>query len=306
MPSVPMSIDSPWALIEAANQAWRESHPQSPLHLYVLAEAGQDRLTWQRLLRYASQHLSLLGEQDNGASAVSPHLLDLGLVMQASAELQGALAIPHPSPAFTLLTSPLSLGELHAHLSQFTEVRLAGGIEMILAFWDPAILGTLVGQESDDSLHVAGPVFDPDQRQTLLAPLAGWWYCDREARWHGIRQTENASALAMVHPITLTQTQEDLLVEASVPDQVLYHLALNRPNLLDETKSHAMHHGFVKAVLGPARALGLTGMRDLVNFTALCLIYRRRMQTDPHILSLLDQVQQKTLTLDQAMPLMPE
>jgi hypothetical protein len=183
-------------------------------------------------------------------------------------------------------------------------VRLQGDVGVVIAFWDPAILGTLVGQSDDDTLHVPGPVLDAGQLAAFLAPVVAWWYCDRASRWHhiGAQARDGSPGLTA---FTLTQEQEDLLVETSVPDQVLYHLELNQPNLYDTAHSHAMRYGFIKAVLGPARLLGLTGMRDLVNSTVLCIIYRRRMQTDPDIVQLLDQVQRKMLTLHQALPLMP-
>ena len=104
----------------------------------------------------------------------------------------------------------------------------------------------------------------------------------------------------------LTQAQEDALVEASVPDQVLYHLEQNRPTLFDQQLPHFKRYRFVREVLKAARKLGLEGMRDLTSFVALCLIYRQRIETDPQILQLLDQVQQKTITLSEALELMPE
>lgn len=175
---------------------------------------------------------------------------------------------------------------------------------MVLACWDPAILATLVGQAGDDTLHVPGPVLDLDQLRAFLDPIVAWWYCDREACWHRIdppakdgRPTPSA--------LELSQEQEDLLVEASLPDQVLYHLELNQPRLFADDKTHDKRYAFIQSALGPARQLGLTGLRDLVNFTALCLIYRRRMQTDQEIVHLLDQVQRRVLSLDQAMPMMP-
>ena len=65
------------------------------------------------------------------------------------------------------------------------------------------------------------------------------------------------------------------------------------PHLFDERTSPARHRKFVRAILPSARQLGLEGMLDLVNFAALGLIYRQRMQTDEDILVLLDQVRTK-------------
>ena len=294
----------------AEAQAWAGEHPQSPLQLLALVDAGQDRGTWQRLKQHSTLALSLLNTQGSAADAFSPHLLALGSATAPSTALQSALAFRHPTTAFTLLCSPLPRQELHTHLARFADVKLEGDMEMLLAYWDPAILGTLVGKASDDSLHVPGPVLRPEQLQAFLSPLAAWWYCDRESRWHRIDTPALAKEANEPQPLAftfaLTQAQEDMLVEASVPDQVLYHLELNQPHLFDDRQTHAKRYGFVRAVLGSAKQLGLTGMRDLVNFTSLCLIYRRRMQTDPEILRLLDQVQKRAMTLDQALEHMPE
>lgn len=307
MASYSVTKESPYESVFGHARTWATENPQRPLFLFALVDAGQDKLTWERLSRLSTNKLSLLNTEDSAADAFSPQLLDFGVVFESNTPLETALSARNPTTAFTLLCSTLSSTDLHRHLAQFVEVRLSGNMEMLLAFWDPAILATLVGQKEDDSLHVPGPVLAVEQMQAFLSPIVAWWYCDRESRWHRIDPpTTDAGHNLDEQRLSLTQQQEDMLVEASVPDQILYHLELNQPHLFDTDKTHAMRYGFVKAVLGPARQLGLTGMRDLVNFTALCLIYRRRMHTDPAIARLLDQVQSKAITLDQALPLMPE
>jgi hypothetical protein len=306
VPSTSNSTASPIESVKAHSQARAANDAQTRLQLYALIDAGQDKQSWQRLSERSSQSLPLLDTKGTAADAFSPHLLSLGACDTPSLELQAALAARHPTAAYTLLCSSLSASELHAHLLRFAEVKLTGNMEMLLAFWDPAILGTLVGQVGDDTLHVPGPVLDAVQRQAFLSALTAWWYCDREGRWHQIAGGSAKAQPFELQSFALTQAQEDMLVEASVPDQVLYHLELNQPNLFDESQTHAKRYGFVKIVLGSARQLGLSGMRDLVNYTALCMIYRRRMQSDLQILSLLDLVQKKAMTLDEALPLMPE
>ena len=304
MHSASMSTDSPLELVRTHANAWHEENPGQPLHLHALVDAAQDKTIWQRLLRHSQQSEALLGNQGSAADAFSPHLIALGTALALSPDIEKSVAARHPTAAFTLLSSTLPATDLRNHLARFTDVRMQGDVEMVLALWDPAILGTLVGQADDDTLHVPGPVLDAGQLAAFLAPVAAWWYCDRASRWHRIG-TPAPHAGTEPKAFTLTQAQEDLLVEASVPDQVLYHLELNQPGLFDALHTHAMRYGFIKSVLGPARQLGLAGLRDLVNFTALCLIYRRRMQTDPAIIQLLDQVKRKILTLDQALALMP-
>ncbi len=308
MSSLSIPSDDPAALVTEHALTWAADHPDIPLYLYALIDAGQDKITWQRLQRLCPNRLPLLTAEASALSDFSPHLLQMGLVTRVAPDVTEVLAKSHQTAAFTLLCSPATLTELHTHLVKFTDVKLPGNIEMILAFWDPAILGTLVGQTDDDSLHVSGPVLTPQQLQALLRPLVSWWYCDREARWHRVKtlHSDASSSSEPAQAFALTQEQEDALVEASVPDQVLYHIELNRPHLFDENLPHFKRYRFVRVLLAAARKLGLEGMRDLASFVALCLIYRQRIETDPEILQLLNQVQQKAMSFDQALELMPE
>jgi hypothetical protein len=272
---------------------------------YALSDPALDKPTWRFWSELAEASATLLPKVPNGRVDVVPHLHALrcgsdGLPIGLSAE-QSQVRVE----AMSLVASRLPFGGLLAHMQAFLDVRLSGGIDMLLAFWDNAVLGVLVGQEDDATLHVRGPVLEDGQRAALLAPIAAWWYADREQNWHRLAKPDAMPTPPMAEPLMLTQPQEDMLVEAGVPDLVLYHLKLNRPLLIDPAFSDAKWYRFVKAVLPSARGLGLEGVRDLVNFTALCIIYKQRMQQDPEILQLLDQVQLKQRTLDEVMLLMP-
>ena len=305
MSSRSLSTVSPIDLVVAHARTHAADRPEAKFQLFALVDAGQDKKTWQRFHNLCGQTLPILKATGGAADQFSPHLVALESAVVASSNLQAVLASRHSTTAYTLLCSELSLSELHKHLSCFLEVKLPGNLEMLLAFWDPAILGTLVGQTSDDSLHLPSPVLDSTQLLAFLSPMTAWWYCDRESRWHQVVVPLAAHATSAAESFSLSQAQEDMLVEASVPDQVLHHLELNQPHLFEESQTHAARYAFIKIVHGSARKLGLNGMRDLVNFAALCLIYCRRMQTDPKILSLLDNVQHKRITLDEALPLRP-
>ncbi|MEG1324074.1 MAG: DUF4123 domain-containing protein, partial [Janthinobacterium sp.] len=78
---------------------------------------------------------------------------------------QGAAS--HPA-SLTLLASTDDFDTLWESLAAFTEILLPDGTDMIFAFWDPAILGTLTGQKSDLTLHVGVPALTVSQRERLL------------------------------------------------------------------------------------------------------------------------------------------
>ena len=289
-------------LLSQARQ-WMQAHDEGRYHLYALMDGATDKRLWEKL----GNALSAASPLISGPREITPQLISLNPSNGAEDVLIKRISHPKSPSTVTLLASPLSQSELATHLQHFVRVLLAGEIDMALAYWDPAILGTLVGQFDDETLHVKGPIFTDLQRAALLKPIPAWWYCDRENNCHRISFDDALPDTCLTQlPIRLTQEQEDGLVEAGVPDQILYHLELNRPLIFDEQIPHARRYRFVRAVLPSARMLGLTGMRDLTNFVALCLIYRQRMQTDSEILKLLDLVQRKELTLDDAMKQMPE
>lgn len=273
--------------------------------LFVLADGAMDNRLIHALKHAGYPWTALLEHQGSNIAEQGPHLFEFG----SASALQENAALRYAAPAtFSALLAPISLTELHSHLQAFTMAQLEGGLKMGFAFWDPAILGSLVGQLDDSTLYLAGPVLDTTQLKAFLSPVTAWWYWDREGQPHRIDPPHLAPTAipATGQLLQLTQVQEDQLVEASVPDQILYHLELNQPHLFDNRLPAIRRYRFVRAVLGPARSLGLSGMRDLVNFTAMCLIYRERMQTDPTIAMLLEQVREQQLTLDQAMEKMPE
>jgi hypothetical protein len=177
MPSYSLMAGSPYDEVITHAQQWGTEHPEQTLFLYALVDAGQDKQAYSRLSRHCIQQRSLLNTQDRAADAFSPQLLDFGVALERKPELDAALSATYSTTAFTLLCSTLPAPDLHQHLAQFIEVRLTENVEMLLAIWDPAILGTLIGRNEDDSLHVPGPVLSSDQRDALLAPVVAWWYC---------------------------------------------------------------------------------------------------------------------------------
>lgn len=291
-----------------AHEQQHQANPSS--NLYAIVDAALDRRLWQQFARHGKASLPLLrrASSDSVAAGFIPHLvlLDHGSTSDADAFAPFLMKLP-PSPAFTLLSSPMPIDRLRDHFHAFLDVELSGGLSIFLAFWDPAILGALVGQADDHTLHIPGPVFNPAQLGAFLAPLSGWWYTDRESRWHSIGIPEHTPPdHAGISLVRLTQEQEDQLIEAGLPDQVLYDLESEQPLLFPADQPQADKYRSIRIALEAARKTGLDDMRDLVNFVVLRLAYGERMQTDARIPPLLNQVRQKQMTLDQAMKLMPE
>lgn len=276
-----------------------------PLRWYALADAAQ-RPELPGAIATSAIHRCLFDASvGSPLAACAPHLVS----MQApSSDNRGWNWIERhasSSPCITMLASTLSFDELFVHLQCFTEVVLPDGEDMFFAFWDPAILGTLVGQPDDSTLHVPGPSLSPSQRNALLNGITNWWYWDREGGLRRINGMAEVGAETSTDlPLRLTQAQVDMLVEASVPDHVLHYVQLNQAHLLDAVPK-GLRHAAVRSSLGHARELGLAGMGDLVNFVCASLIYGEAMKTDATISALLERVHSGALTWDQAMDVLP-
>jgi hypothetical protein len=276
---------------------------QGRLRLYALADAAQNNRLPQAIRDGVSRCLFSY-DDEAPVSKVAPHLVPLPLA-QDSKTLLWITRYALASPCITLIASSADFETVFAHLVNFLEVRFEDGGEMFLAYWDPMILATLVGQADDDTLHVKGSVFTPEQQQAFLDPIEGWWYWSRAGRLHCIKRPEQAvQPENPVLPLSFTQAQTDQLVEASVPDHVLNHMRENQPGLLLDIPKEGQY-GFVRKHVVEARNWGLAGMGDLVNYCSAAVIYGEALQQDPAIMSLLAEVKAGKRTFDEALDLFP-
>ena len=215
------------------------------------------------------------------------------------------LGRPAPlEPSLTVVASTLSFDALFAQLKQLTEIRLPDDYDMFFGFWDPAILGTLVGQPDDATLHVKGPVLDAGQRAQLFGGLAGWWCWDRDGQQHTV-DLGATPPVRLPAPLLLTQNQVDQLVEANVPDNVLYFVDLSRPHLLRKIPVDA-RYSYVKNSLAGARGIGLISMQDLVNYVCMKVIYGGQWHEDADIADLMRKVKAEDLDSSDAIKFLTE
>lgn len=278
-------------------------HPQ--WHWYAIADSAQDKSLPAAITAPGADVRCLLGAtQGSPLAEQSPHLVRMDRPTPDSAAWQWIARSAPRRPCVTVLASSLPFEALFGQLKQFTDIRLPDDYDMFFGFWDPAILGTLVGQADDTTLHVKGPVFDLEQRRMLFGGLAGWWYWDRDGGLHAVDVGADAPPVRLPKPIMLTQPQVDDLVEASVPDHVLYFVDLNQPQLLRDIPER-QRYAHVEQALNGARAIGLRGMMDMVNYVCMTLIYGERWYRDKDIAQLLARVKSGELEFSDAMELLP-
>jgi hypothetical protein len=290
--------------------SWSAHLPgDEPCRWYAIADAAQHKALPGALVQHSQlKHRCLFDTaKDSPIAAHSPHLVTLPVPAMHN-------EAPHAAwkwieryapdiPCISVLASSLDFDDLHRHLSQWTEVLLPDGEDMFFAFWDPMILGTLMGQTDDRTLYVAGPVLNEAQRAGLTAGIESWSYWDRDGHIR-VLQIDKSATLPASNPLQLTYQQMDMLVEASVPDHVLHYVELNQAHLLSSMDA-CQRYSIVREHLTQAKTLGLTGMGDMVNYVCAALIYGPAIEQDPQITGLLEQVRTHRLTLDQALEAMP-
>ncbi len=277
--------------------------------LYAIADPAQEiKLRTQYLpkAKFKNQS-SLLDPSDTSdeAATVAPFLVQLPSPSDDAELWKNLTGFAQKNPAaLTVLASMHPFTKLHKHLSYFTEIRLPDETAMVLAYWDPAILGTLMGNKADTTLHVDGPVFTAKQRQALLSPIAVWWYWDRDGKLQRMDNQGDGVTFDFENRIKLVQVQVDMLVEASVPDHIISHFQINQPALLAPIALAQQYAQVERHLLG-ARQLRLEGMSDILNYVAAGLIYGERITTDNEIVELLGKVRQRELKLTQALEQFP-
>ncbi|WP_170860382.1 DUF4123 domain-containing protein [Duganella sp. CF458] len=287
-----------------------ETLPQAvPLHLYAIVDSAQDASLLAALHKATPETQSeclLPDAQGPELSKAAPHLVALPPFVE---ELDAWRLIARRSAAnpacVTVIASPLRFSRLHAQLAAFTEVVLPDGDEMHFAFWDPVILGTLVGQKSDSTLHVTGPVLTARQRSKLLTGVQVWWYWGRDGKEQQIiDEARQSDADQVVLPLKLAPVQLEMLIEASVPDHLRGYIKQNQPMLM-HGMSELEQYLSVKRHLLSARRLNLRGMQDLINYICAEFIYGEQMRNDSVIIELLGKVKSGEITLAKALEQFP-
>jgi hypothetical protein len=288
---------------------WETLSHAVTLHLYAIVDSAQDASLLAALHKATPETHSqclLPDAQGPELSKAAPHLVALPPFSEKldAWRIIASRAAANPA-SVTVIASALQFPRLHAQLAAFTEVVLPDGDEMHFAFWDPVILGTLVGQKNDSTLHVPGPVLSARQISKLLMGIQAWWYWGRDGKEHQIEdQAPQSDANQVMLPLKLTPIQTEMLIEASVPDHLLGYMKQNQPMLL-HGMSELEQYLSVKRHLLAARKLNLRGMQDLINYICAEFIYGEQMRNDHVIVELLGKVKAGEITLAKAMEQFP-
>lgn len=270
-------------------------------YIYALADAAQDKSFLKKWSHLPQRNL-LAEAAGEKAEQVSPHLIQLNTYKESN-EWQYIHKSIIQTPKMTLIMTSLSFEELYAHLRQFLNVKFEGGLEMFLAFWDPIILATLIGHTEDLTLYVQEQVLNNEQKKILLDPIYLWWYWDRLGYLQQIKGRDH-HAVKMSYdwrnPFSFSVKQEELMIEATFPDHLIYYLKLNHPFLIQGFNKWELYQ-YVINQIGNARSYHLAGTRDILNFICLHLIYKENFDQNQTLQKILNKVKEQQLSMDQAM-----
>lgn len=270
-----------------------------PSQLYVILDTAQDRRLPECITGHAQAQAHPLLEEINahGKTRAMPYLLRLP--NEISQSLAQALEETAGNPAaLVLLASRAGEAETLAHLRAITDVMLPDRSAMILAYWDPVILATLLGNPADELLVINKGVLKPGQRGELCGPVCDWWYWDPNGRLHHMHGSSDAHGTTK--PLVLDQDQVDQLVEANLPHQMLYYLNLNQPGLLMEVQEKE-RYPLVKRITHKAREWKLEVMQDLVNYVSVARLLGEGFDQKPDIHAMMQQVKSGSMKFDQVL-----
>jgi hypothetical protein len=143
---------------------------------YAIVDSAQHRVLPGALLQGGYMVRCLLGaSQGSPVAQHAPHLVELGSPLEASSAWNWISLNAKSEPCLTVIATTMSFDTLFIQLAECTEVVLPDAFAMFFAFWDPAILGTLMGQADDLTLHVKGPVMSSVQRSWLTRGMLLLW-----------------------------------------------------------------------------------------------------------------------------------
>ena len=249
---------------DVSSMVW--SRPPGPvsasLRVYALVNNAGSSMMMEILDRWKPVRWCSLfdGSPEEGALSAAPLLVELGDLVKpptpTSAMLMDRIhANLRLSNALIVLHSTLRFDALATSLRARLDGRLAGGVDVMLRFFDTRVLPALLD------------TIDDKTRQAFLCIAEQWMWLDRRGRWQSLRV---AAAPVDLHvaPLTLTQQEEDRLVELSEPDLVLQTLKTSAPDLC-RSRSDGDLHDVVSDCVTAAHSFGIANTRQL---TLFCMI----------------------------------
>jgi len=184
------------------------------------------------------------------------------------------------SSSIIIFASPLGVNDIRARLSSRLDVRISGGMDAMLRFFDPRVLESLV------------KILSEDQKKEFLGLAESWRYVDRAGNLNEISVTFNARENFPI-PFVISQQQEFALLEASEIDQVLDLLRSNFPRYLASIKQ-SEQYAFVRRQIDSARQFGFESVLQFSLYAAGLLLEGEGFVESPLYPAFLDEVRKNS------------
>lgn len=223
--------------------------------IFLLIDAAQYPGIW-RILQYRFRRLPWISlAQDNQVES-GPILL------HATTNQTRTLAwfLEHTKDLHCLswMESPLGLSDLASHLRNLMRVEANDGASYDIRFYDTRILPAWY------------QMLDANQEARALGPITSWTYLDRDGMPCTLFGHANAELRAAAM-LKLTAEQENVLLNAALPDIVLEHLEQNG-NADLAAMPRAQRYGFIADQVRKATSqYGIVSTQELVLFCSLAL-----------------------------------
>lgn len=143
------------------------------------------------------------------------------------------------SSSVVMLSSPLDMASLRNRLAARLEAKLSENMEVMLRFFDPRVLESLIN------------ILPAEQAKVFFSPADTWRYVDRAGKLVSVATAFDINE-TFAAPLLLGEQEEFALIEACEIDQVLDLLRENLPKLM-ATLSPPDQAEFVSRAMGTAR-----------------------------------------------------
>lgn len=262
--------------------------PSSGDKLYALVDQSGTPNMVRQLERFGHAWTSLLeNSREQGAIRVAPILFELdGQAANSASVMRWLCSETIYASSLIFLRSPLLRGELAHRLSHRLDAVLPQEYPIMLRFFDPRVLESLVS------------VLTEEQSSILLSVARCWWYVSRTG------EVRNISCCFADHdvfrdPLKLNQLKKDKLLDASIPDQVGALLLENAPLDFQSLKPSERHVFLADATLD-ARNYDICEIYDLALYCILKLRNGKNFDTGPPWVELLKKVKMGEMSLTDA------
>ena len=211
----------------------------------------------------------------NDLMGTAPWLIELDPFEKGHRQLSRLLAHCSARPMFSVMASRIPAGALGKRWLPLHRAHTSDGQRLLLRIADTRTLPLLP------------ELLDPMQWAAIAAPLAHWFYVNREGAMAAAVLPE-PTALALPTSLHLSQVQLDAMVKACEPDAALDLLADQMPEVFAPNVSHGKLHGYIKKkTFGLIDRHGIESWTDKVSLVTAELLTNGKMHETPKLEELL-------------------